>query len=241
MSTRKDGRTSDQLRPLTLTSNYLPQAEGSCLVELGNTRVIVTASVEKTVPAWLAGKGTGWVTAEYGMLPRSTHTRNRRASSSLQLNGRTMEIQRLIGRSLRAVSDFRQLGERTIYIDCDVISADGGTRAASIIGATVALHDANSWLLREGYTERSIMTGLVGAVSIGIRNGETLVDLTYEEDSSADVDMNVVMTDAGKLVEVQGTAEHGTFGRDAMNDMLDAAERSIRSIIAIQREALSDT
>jgi ribonuclease PH len=240
MNTRKDGRTSEQLRSLALTRNFLPQAEGSCLVELGNTRVIVTASIEKSVPAWMAGKGTGWVTAEYGMLPRSTHTRNRRAASSLQMNGRTMEIQRLIGRSLRAVSDFKQLGERTVYIDCDVISADGGTRVASIIGAAVALHDADRWLLWEGYTERSVMTGLVGAVSVGIRNGETLVDLSYEEDSSADVDMNVVMTDAGKLVEVQGTAEHGTFGRDALNDMLDAAERTIRSIIEIQRKTLAE-
>jgi ribonuclease PH len=240
MNTRKDGRASGQFRPLALTRNYLRQAEGSCLVELGNTRVIVTASVENTVPSWMTGKGTGWVTAEYGMLPRSTHTRNRRAASSLQMNGRTMEIQRLIGRSLRAVSDMKQLGERTLYIDCDVISADGGTRVASIIGAAIALHDADRWLLREGYTERSIMTGMVGAVSVGIRNDETLVDLSYEEDSSADVDMNVIMTDSGKLVEVQGTAEHGTFGRDELNEMLDAAEHAIRSIIAIQKRVLAE-
>ncbi len=238
MNTRKDGRAHDQLRPLTLTRNYLPQAEGSCLVELGGTRVIVTASVDNTVPAWMAGRGTGWVTAEYGMLPRATHTRNRRAASALQMNGRTMEIQRLIGRSLRAIIDVSRLGERTVYIDCDVISADGGTRVASIIGAAVALTDADRWLMWNGYTERSAVLGLAGAVSVGIRGGEVLVDLAYDEDSSADVDMNVVMTEDGKLIEVQGTAEKGTFSRGTLDEMLAAAEGAIRTIISIQKRTL---
>lgn len=238
MIKRSDNRLPDEIRALTLTRNYLPNAEGSCLVELGNTHVIVTASVENSVPPWLAGRGSGWVTAEYGMLPRATHTRNRRAGSSAQPNGRTMEIQRLIGRSLRAITDFSLLGERTIYIDCDVISADGGTRVASIIGATVALHDAGRWLLSNGFTARSLMTGLAGAVSVGIKDGGVLVDLAYDEDSTADVDLNVVMTDSGGLIEVQGTAERGTFGRDAFDSMLDAAGDAIRGIIAIQKGAL---
>lgn len=238
MATRSDGRAPHEMRKLVLTRNFLPQAEGSCLVEMGNTRVIVTASVESSVPPWMTGRGTGWVTAEYGMLPRSTHTRNRRAASSLQQNGRTLEIQRLIGRSLRAITDFSKLGERTIYIDCDVLSADGGTRVSSIIGATVALFDANRWLMEKGKIAESAITGFVAAISVGIVGGEVLVDLAYDEDSSADVDMNIIMTDDGKLVEIQGTAEHQTFDRSMLNTMLDAAEPSVRDIIAIQKETL---
>lgn len=238
MTHRSDGRSPHETRPLSLTRNFLPHAEGSCFVEMGNTRVIVTASVDHLVPAWLAGRGTGWVTAEYGMLPRATHTRNRRPASSAQQNGRTLEIQRLIGRSLRAITDVSRLGERTVYIDCDVISADGGTRVASIIGAAVALFDADRWLREKGKIAESALTGLVAAISVGVRDGEVLVDLAYEEDSGADVDMNIVMTDAGRLVEVQGTAEHRTFDRAMLGAMLDAAEPSIASIIAIQKETL---
>ena len=178
------------------------------------------------------------MTAEYGMLPRSTNTRNRRAASSAQQNGRTLEIQRLIGRSLRAITDFSRLGERTVYIDCDVLSADGGTRVASIIGATVALYDADRWMAENGKIPSSALTGFAAAISVGILGGEVLVDLAYTEDSTADVDMNIIMTDAGRLVEIQGTAERQTFDRAMLDSMLDAAEPSIRNIVAIQKEAL---
>jgi ribonuclease PH len=235
---RRDNRLPEEIRALTLIRNYMPQAEGSCLVEMGNTRVITTASVDQTVPPWLAGRGTGWVTAEYGMLPRSTGTRNKRAVTALQQNGRTMEIQRLIGRSLRAITDFSRLGERTVYIDCDVISADGGTRVASIIGAAVSLHDADSWMVKKGMIPSSALTGLVAGISVGILEGTVLVDLCYEEDSSADVDMNIVMTDAGGLVEVQGTAEHRTFDRAQLHAMLEASETALRRIFSLQKEAL---
>jgi ribonuclease PH len=238
MINRSDGREPFEMRKLILSRNFLPQAEGSCLVEMGNTRVIVTASVESSVPPWMAGKGTGWVTAEYGMLPRSTHTRNRRAATSGQQNGRTLEIQRLIGRSLRAITDFAKLGEKTVYVDCDVLSADGGTRVSSIIGATVALYDANRWLLEKGKITESFMNGFVAAISVGMHEGEILVDLAYDEDSTADVDMNIIMTDAGRLVEIQGTAEHQTFDRSMLNAMLDAAEPAIQDIISIQKETL---
>jgi ribonuclease PH len=238
MITRKDGRAPDEIRTLTLTRDYMPHAEGSCLVEMGNTRVITTASVDQTVPPWLAGRGTGWVTAEYGMLPRSTNTRNKRAVTALQQNGRTMEIQRLIGRSLRAITDFSKLGERTVYIDCDVISADGGTRVASIIGAAVSLHDADSWMVKKGMIPVSAMNGLVAGVSVGILGETVMIDLCYEEDSAADVDMNIVMTDSGGLVEVQGTAERRTFDRNQLHTMLDASETAIRKIITVQKEAL---
>ncbi len=238
MITREDGRAPHEMRNLVLTRNFLPQAEGSCLVEMGKTRVIVTASVESSVPPWMSGKGTGWVTAEYGMLPRSTHTRNRRAASALQQNGRTLEIQRLIGRSLRAITDFTRLGERTVYIDCDVLSADGGTRTASIIGATVALFDADRWLVENGKIAASALSGLVSAISVGIVGGEVLVDLAYSEDSTAEVDMNIIMTDVNRLVEIQGAAERRTFDRAMLDAMLDAAEPSIARIVAIQKETL---
>jgi ribonuclease PH len=226
------------MRPLRLTRSFLPHAEGSCLVELGDTRVIVSASVEPGVPPWLTGRGTGWVTAEYGMLPRSTHTRNRRPSSALQPNGRAMEIQRLIGRALRAITDVSALGERTLHIDCDVLNADGGTRVASIIGAAVAAHDADRWMVEGGKIPSTALTGLVAGVSVGMIGGEAVVDLCYEEDSTAEVDMNVVMTDSGGLVEIQGTAERGTFDRAALDGMVDAAQCAIRDILRIQKETL---
>jgi ribonuclease PH len=194
------------IRPLTLTRNFLPHPEGSCLVTLGETRVIATATVELTVPPWMKGKGTGWITAEYGMLPRATDVRNRRPVGA-SVNGRTMEIQRLIGRSLPATVDLKALGERGILIDCDVINADGGTRVASIIGAAVALHDAQSWMLERGIVGRKFIGELVAAVSVGIVGGELQVDLDQQQDCGADVDMNVVMTESGRLVEIQGTAE----------------------------------
>ncbi|MBN1291718.1 MAG: ribonuclease PH [Candidatus Latescibacteria bacterium] len=238
MSSRKDGRSPFEIRDITLTRNYLPHAEGSCFVKLGDTHVIIAASVQNSVPPWLQGQGTGWITAEYGMLPRSTHTRNRRPTSAMQQNGRTMEIQRVIGRALRAVTDFKKLGERTITIDCDVVNADGGTRVASIIGAAIALHDACTWMLEKNMIERQLMSELVAAISVGVVNGEVAVDLSYTEDSSADVDMNIVMTESCDLVEIQGTAEGSTFDRAQLDAMIDAAECSIKTIIDIQKQAL---
>jgi len=235
---RTDGRTPYEMRPLRLSRNYLPHAEGSCLVDLGSTRVITTASVTDGVPQWMYGKKSGWITAEYGMLPRATQTRNRRPATSTHMNGRTMEIQRLIGRSLRAVANLDAVGERTIYIDCDVINADGGTRTASIIGAAVAFYDAGSALLSAKKIKTHPMRELVAGVSAGVLDGEVMVDLCYSEDYAADVDMNIVMTESGNLVEVQGTAEGKTFDRAMLNAMLDGAEASIRSIVSAQREAL---
>ena len=235
---RKDNPADNEIRKLNLTRNYLSNPEGSCLVEMGQTRVITTATIENYVPQWLKGNGTGWVTAEYGMLPRSTQTRNRRPSSVQPQNGRIMEIQRLIGRALRSVTHLEKLGERSVYIDCDVINADGGTRVASIIGAAVALYDAGTWLIENGLTSEHIMKELVAAVSIGIVNGKVTVDLCYEEDSLADVDMNIVMTESGRLVEVQGTAEGKTFDRNMLDEMLDSAQSAIKKIIDIQKATL---
>jgi len=229
---------NNEFRELNLTRNYLSNPEGSCLVEMGQTHVITTATVENYVPQWLKGNGTGWVTAEYGMLPRSTQTRNRRPSSVYHQNGRIMEIQRLIGRALRSVTNLEKLGERSVYIDCDVINADGGTRVASIIGAAVALYDAGTWLVENGLTSKHIMKELVAAISIGIVNGNVIVDLCYEEDSLADVDMNIVMTESGKLVEVQGTAEGKTFDRNMLDEMLDLAQSAIKKIIDTQKATL---
>ncbi len=226
------------MRDLKLTRHYLLNPEGSCLVEMGNTHVITSASVESIVPQWMKGKGKGWITAEYGMLPRSTHTRTRRPSSSQQTSGRSIEIQRLIGRSLRAVTDLEMLGERTIYIDCDVVNADGGTRVASIIGAAIALYDAGMWLVEQGHTSSQIMKELVGAVSVGVVDGKITVDLCYEEDFTAEVDMNIIMTESGKFVEIQGTAEEKTFSRDVLGEMLDNAETAIKTIIQYQRQTL---
>ena len=218
-----------------MTRDYLPQAEGSVLVEMGKTRVICTASLSHGVPGWLRGSGQGWVTAEYGMLPRATEERTRReATNATGQGGRTMEIQRLIGRSLRAVTDLNALGEISVTIDCDVISADGGTRCASINGASVALYDALSRLR----LKRHPMRNLVGAVSLGLVDGKVLVDLDYAEDSRAGTDMNIVMAEGGGLIEVQGTAEKTPFSREAMNRMLDLADSAVGKLCQLQRKAL---
>jgi ribonuclease PH len=235
---RSNDRAADQLRPVRITRHYTAHAEGSVLVEFGGTRVLCTASVEERVPAFRKGSGAGWVTAEYGMLPRATHTRSDREAARGKQSGRTQEIQRLIGRSLRAVFDLTRLGERTITFDCDVLQADGGTRTAAITGACVAAHDAVSRLLAAGAIERTPLTGFVAAVSVGIVRGTPLLDLEYVEDSACDTDMNVVMTGAGHFVEVQGTAEGAAFSRDEMGRLLDLAEAGIRTLIAQQKLAL---
>ncbi len=238
MRLRKDGRVPRELRQTTITKGFLIHAEGSALIEMGRTKIICTASVEESVPSFLKGTGEGWVTAEYGMLPRSTETRTSRDHWQGRIRGRTQEIQRLIGRSLRSAVDLRMLGERTIIVDCDVIQADGGTRTASITGGCVALCEAVRLLRKNGVIENDPMKGLVAAVSVGIVGGEILLDLCYEEDSQADVDMNVVMTDTGKIVEVQGTAEGEPFSEDELTRMLEVARHGIDELIRIQREAL---
>ncbi|MDI6748868.1 MAG: ribonuclease PH [Pseudomonadota bacterium] len=238
MKPRHDGRTPDQLRPLKFTRQYTRHAEGSVLVEFGHTKVICTASVEEKVPPFLKGKGQGWVTAEYGMLPRSTHTRTEREAARGKQSGRTQEIQRLIGRSLRAVTDLSALGERQVTLDCDVIQADGGTRCASISGACVALYDALSGLVAAGQLDRHPMKDFVAAVSVGIVDGQPVLDLDYAEDSSCDTDMNVVMTSAGGMVELQGTAEGAPFTRAELDELLKLADKGIREIIAAQKAAL---
>jgi ribonuclease PH len=235
---RPSGRHADELRPLRLSRGYTRHAEGSVLIECGDTRVICTASVLEKVPGFLIGKGQGWLTAEYGMLPRATHTRTEREAARGKQSGRTQEIQRLIGRSLRAVVDLRKLGERTIHVDCDVIQADGGTRCASITGASVAVADALSRLVAAGKLEASPMTGMVAAVSVGIYRGMAVLDLDYGEDSACDTDMNVVMTDAGGLIEVQGTAEGMPFTREQLDTMLELAQSGIRRLIEAQKQAL---
>jgi ribonuclease PH len=231
---RADGRANDELRAVEFTRNFLKHPEGSVLVATGETKVICTATVEEGVPGWLNGKGQGWVTAEYGMLPRSTDDRMNR----YKVSGRTQEIQRLIGRSLRAAVDMAQMGENTVRIDCDVIQADGGTRTASITGAYVALCDAVQYMIDMDMISESPIIGNVAAVSVGIINGETLLDLCYFEDSQADVDMNIVMRE-NDFVEVQGTAEGATFGREAMHEMLDHATKGISELIEFQNKALS--
>lgn len=236
---RPSGRAPHQLRTVKLTRRYTKHAEGSVLVEFGDTKVICTASVEEKVPSFLKGKGQGWLTAEYGMLPRSTGTRMQRESSAGKPSGRTQEIQRLIGRSLRAVVDMTALGERTIQFDCDVIQADGGTRTASITGAYVALHDAISVLISRGLLSASPLRDQVAAVSVGVFEGVPVLDLDYDEDSNCETDMNVVMTGSGGMVEVQGTAEGKPFSRDEMNAMLGLADRGIRELFEIQKCALS--
>ncbi|RTL55784.1 MAG: ribonuclease PH [Rhodocyclaceae bacterium] len=237
--TRPSGRTPTQLRPLTITRDYTCHAEGSVLVAFGNTKVLCTASVEEKVPGFLKGKGQGWVTAEYGMLPRSTHTRSDREAARGKQSGRTQEIQRLIGRSLRAVIDLNALGERQIVLDCDVLQADGGTRCASITGALVALHDAIGKLMADGKLAASPLKDFVAAVSVGIVDGVPVLDLDYPEDSSCDTDMNVVMTGSGGMVEVQGTAEGTPFTRKELDALLALAEQGIGEIIAAQKKALS--
>lgn len=236
---RSEGRGDGRLRSVRLTRGYTRYAEGSVLVEFGDTRVLCTASVEDKVPGFLRGAGQGWLTAEYGMLPRATHTRSDREAARGRQSGRTQEIQRLIGRSLRAVFDLRALGERTLQIDCDVLQADGGTRTASITGAFVAAHDAVSGLLRRGLIARDAVLDHVAAVSVGVHDGRVLLDLDYQEDSSCETDMNVVMTGSGGIIEVQGTAEGRPFDRAQLNAMLDLAQAGIRSLVDAQRDALA--
>jgi ribonuclease PH len=231
---RPDGRAADQLRPTTLTRNFLLHPEGSVLVEFGATKVICTATVEDKVPSFLKGQGLGWVTAEYGMLPRSTNTRMTRENRGP--SGRSQEIQRLVGRALRAVTNRGKMGERTVWIDCDVMQADGGTRTAAITGSFVALADALGKI--PGLSSAAVMRDCVAAVSVGIVGGQPVLDLNYAEDSTAEVDMNVVMTGGGEFVEVQGTAEQVAFGRDRLDAMLGLAERGIRQLVALQRRAL---
>ena len=235
---RPSGRNPDQLRHIQFTRQYTKHAEGSVLVEFGDTRVLCTATVENHVPRWLKGKNQGWVTAEYGMLPRSTGQRMGREAARGKQGGRTMEIQRLIARSLRAVVNLEALGERNITVDCDVIQADGGTRTASITGGYVALADAMQWLVDEGKLEKNPIIGHVASVSVGIFEGTPVLDLDYAEDSNAETDMNVVMNDAGAFIEVQGTAEGHAFRRDELDAMLALAQSGIEQLITHQREVL---
>jgi len=236
---RPSGRTPDQLRDVRITRNYTKHAEGSVLVEFGDTKVICTASVETSVPPFLRGKGQGWVTAEYGMLPRSTGSRMQREAAKGKQQGRTVEISRLIGRSLRAAIDLSALGENTIAIDCDVIQADGGTRTASITGACVALADAISWLKANGKVKGEPLKQMIAAVSVGIYKGEAVLDLDYAEDSSAETDLNVIMTEKGGFVEIQGTAEGEAFTPDELNAMLVLAQKAIVELSAAQKAALA--
>jgi ribonuclease PH len=236
---RPSQRRPDELRPVRITRNYTKHAEGAVLIECGDTRVICTASVVEKVPPHVKGSGSGWLTAEYGMLPRSTGTRTDREAARGKQSGRTQEIQRLIGRSLRAVMDLSRLGERTLHMDCDVIQADGGTRTASITGAFVAAHDAVTWMLAKGLIQESPILDFVAAVSVGIYQGVPVLDLDYAEDSNCDTDMNVVMTGSGGFVEVQGTAEHKPFTRAELDFLLGLAERGIAQLIAAQKAALA--
>lgn len=236
---RPSGRQANELREITITRNYTKHAEGSVLVEFGDTKVLCTASVEERIPHFLRGKGEGWVTAEYGMLPRSTGSRMQREAARGQQGGRTMEIQRLIGRSLRAAIDLKGLGERSITIDCDVIQADGGTRTASITGAFVALHDAMTYLLNKKKIKKNPLHGQVASVSVGIYNGIPVLDLDYAEDSNAETDMNVVMNEAGAYIEVQGTAEGHAFRPEELTAMLALAGEGIENLMQHQRDALA--
>lgn len=235
---RYDGRQADELRPVKITRGFTQNPEGSVLIEVGMTRVLCTASVEEKVPSFQKGSGLGWVTAEYSMLPRATQTRTPREASKGKLTGRTMEIQRLIGRALRSVVNFKKLGERTIWIDCDVLQADGGTRTASITGAYVALADAIQFLLQKGNLKESPLQDSLAAVSVGKVDGVPILDLAYPEDSRAEVDMNVVMTGAGKFVEIQGTAEEVPFDRSELDRFLALAEKGIRELMNEQKAAL---
>lgn len=237
---RNDGRQADKLRPVTITRRYLKRAEGSVLIEVGDTKVVCSATVENRVPPFLRNSRQGWVTAEYGMLPRSTDTRMQREASRGKVGGRTQEIQRLIGRSLRSVVDLRKIGDRTIWIDCDVIQADGGTRTASITGACIALFDALTYMRKHKDIDCMPLKDFIAATSVGIVNGKALLDLNYLEDSKADVDMNVVMTGSGKYVEIQGTAEEEPFSSEQMQAMLSLAKNGIEELIKIQRSALGE-
>lgn len=235
---RPSGRAVDELRDIKITRQFTEHAEGSVLVEFGRTRVLCTASVERNVPRFMKGQGRGWVTAEYGMLPRATHSRNQREAARGKQSGRTMEIQRLIGRSLRAAVDLELMGENSITIDCDVLQADGGTRTASITGACVAMVDAFTYMLSEKIIKDDPLKSLVASVSVGVYHGHAVLDLDYEEDSNADTDMNVVMTQHGGFVEIQGTAEKDTFDREQSNVMLDLAHKGAIDLVAHQQKAL---
>ena len=236
---RPSGRQNNEMRKVNIERNITPQAEGSCLINFGNTKLICTATIETNLPAWLKGKGSGWVTAEYGMLPRSTTQRMRREASVGKQSGRTQEIQRLIGRSLRAITDLKILNEVQIILDCDVIQADGGTRTAAITGAFVALKDATNWLMeREIITQDPILDN-VAAISCGIYNSEAILDLDYLEDSEAETDANFIMSGSGKIIEIQGTAEKKPFSRDEFNQLMNLAEEGIDKLIRLQNEALA--
>jgi ribonuclease PH len=237
---RFDGRQKQQIRPVTITRNYLKHAEGSVLIEMGDTKVICTASIEDRVPPFLKGSGQGWITSEYGMLPRSTESRKPRDASKGKVDGRTMEIQRLIGRALRSVVDLKKLGEQTIYIDCDVIQADGGTRTASITGAFVALVDAMNKLVKNGKLNSIPIKSFVAAISVGVKHGEVLVDLNYAEDSTCQVDMNIIMTEDGQLVEIQGTGEQSPFTKAQLSEMLALGEGGIQELIKVQKQVLGE-
>lgn len=237
---RLDGRASDQLRPITITRNFMKYPEGSCLIEMGDTKVICTASVEDKVPPFLKNSGKGWVTAEYGMLPRSCETRTQRDSSAGRVNGRSQEIQRLVGRAIRSIVDLNGFGERTVWLDCDVLQADGGTRTASVTGAFVAFVDACAHMKKENFAKKMPFTDLISAISVGVVMGEELLDLNYKEDSNAQVDMNVIMTAAGRIVEVQTTAEGAPFTRKRFDALLDLAQKGIGELIATVKTTLAD-
>jgi len=235
---RDDGRQNDQIRPVNIQRGFLKYAEGSCLIEVGDTRVICAASVEEKVPPFLKNSGTGWVTAEYAMIPRACRTRNQREASKGQIGGRTMEIQRLIGRALRSVVDLKVLGERTIWMDCDVIQADGGTRTASLTGAFAALVEACAWMKKQNMLKKDPIIDMLSAISVGIVSGEELLDLQYSEDSMASVDMNVALTGSGKFVEIQSTAEGLPFSREEFNRLLSLAQKGTTQLFAKQKEVL---
>ena len=234
---RPSKREADQMREITVERGFAKHAEGSCLIKCGNTHVLCTASLEERVPPWLRGAGSGWVTAEYGMLPRSTHSRMRREATAGKQSGRTSEIQRLIGRSLRAVVDFKALGERPITVDCDVIQADGGTRTASITGGFIALRDCINWMVERDMVSQSVLTDNVAAISCGIYKGMPVLDLDYDEDSDAETDANFVMTGSGGIVEIQGTAEGAPFTRDEFSKLMDLASDGISKLVEIQNES----
>ena len=236
---RPSGRTTSQIRPVTITRNFTAHAEGSVLIEIGDTKVLCNATVETGVPRFMKGQGKGWVTAEYGMLPRSTHTRNNREAARGKQSGRTMEIQRLIARSLRAAIDLKELGENTITVDCDVIQADGGTRTASITGACVALVDAINYMRAENIIKTNPLKHLIAAISVGVYKGTPIADLEYVEDSEAETDMNVIMTEDGRLIEVQGTAEEEPFTFDEMQEMMALAKNAIGELVDEQKKALA--
>ena len=236
---RTDGRKIDQLRDVEITRNFTKYAEGSVLVETGDTMVLCNVSIEDSVPYFLRGQNTGWLTAEYSLLPRATQDRNVREAAKRKLSGRTQEIQRLIGRSLRAIIDLDKMGERTIWVDCDVLQADGGTRTASITGAYVALVDAINYFLSEDKLEENPLNGYMAATSVGIVNGQAMLDLCYEEDFEAQVDMNIAMTESGEIIEIQGTAEEHPFSRDELDELYDLAEKGILELIEEQKLALA--